>query len=95
METGIGDNMGMISWRELIVHEANRNGDNLDSLLCTLSDTELDVKFDDGYGASEGKPFSAWTHSFVYFPVVYDGAEWVGSAPRNPCDVATEHQGGQ
>lgn len=33
--------------------------------------------------------FLAWTPTRVYFPVKYDGGEWVESAPRNPCD---EHQ---
>ena len=32
--------------------------------------------------------------NWVYFPICYDGAEWVGHAPRNPCDIAMEHQGG-
>ncbi len=61
----------------------------------TLSDEELLAKFDGGYGGSEGKPFTAWTENFVYFPVVYDGSEWVESVPRNPCDTATSHVGGQ
>jgi hypothetical protein len=54
----------------------------------------LDVDFDAGYGSPHGPRFTAWTTQRVYFPVVYDGAEWVGSAPRNPCDEATEHVGG-
>ena len=54
----------------------------------------LDVAFDAGYGSSHGPQFTAWTADRVYFPVVYDGAEWVGSVPRNPCGQATEHVGG-
>lgn len=55
----------------------------------------LDVVFHCGYGHSEGPRFTAWTVNRVYFPVVYDGSEWVASVPRNPCDEVTEHVGGQ
>ena len=44
---------------------------------------------------SEGKPFTIWTANTVYFPVVYDGAEWVGSVSRNPDGKPTDHQGGE
>lgn len=54
----------------------------------------LDVEFDDGYGGTEGPAFTLWTKDNVYFPVCYDGAEWVCSVPRNPCDVASTHVGG-
>lgn len=81
----------MSTWRELI-NEA-LNGDELIS--STLTDNEMDVEFSSGYGSSAGKPFTAWSETRVYFPVVYDGAEWVGSAPRNPCDEACTHSGGE
>lgn len=87
--------MSMDSWRSMIAYAVKENGDNIDELVCTLTEEELDVEFYTGYGTGEGKPFTAWTPKYVYFPVVYDGAEWVGSAPRNPCDIATQHQGGQ
>lgn len=29
----------------------------------------------------------------VYFPVVYDGSEWLGSAPRDPERRGQEHVG--
>jgi len=61
-------------------------------IACTLSEAALDERFDAGFGAAEGKPFTAWTAARVYFPTEYDGAEGVGSAPRNPCDEATVHQ---
>jgi hypothetical protein len=66
-----------------------------DVVKCTLSEMELDEKFDDGYGGSEGKPFTLWTKNRVYFPIVYDGAEWVESVPRNPCDEISGHFGGE
>lgn len=69
-------------------------GDNIGDLLCTLTNDELDIEFYSDYGSPNGLPFTAWTKNRVYFPVCYDGAEWVGSAPRDPCDIATKHQGG-
>lgn len=64
-----------------------------DIISYTLTEEELDIPFDDGYGGTEGKPFTLWTKNRVYFPVQYDGAEWVDSVPRNPCDEATKHLG--
>jgi len=81
----------MVTWKELIDERA---GDDV-IIACTLSEDELKVRFDDSYGTSHGKPFTAWSENYVYFPVVYDGAEWVGRAPRNPCDEATGHHGGE
>ena len=81
----------MSNWKELIESEAGEDK----IISCTLTDDELIVEFYDGYGGSEGKSFTAWSEKYVYFPVVYDGAEWVGKAPRNPCDEATDHVGGQ
>lgn len=81
----------MKNWRELI--NSALGDDKL--IACTLSNEELDIKFDSGYGGSEGKPFTAWSETRVYFPIVYNGSEWVESAPRNPCDEATKHFGGQ
>jgi hypothetical protein len=63
-------------------------------IACTLSDKELDVEFDPGFGFPLGQPFTAWTETRVLFPICYDGAEWVGSVPRDPSSERTEHQGG-
>jgi hypothetical protein len=60
----------------------------------TLTSAELDRAFDTGYGGEEGVPFTAWSDDWVYFPVCYDGAEWVGYVPRNPCSIKTKHWGG-
>lgn len=60
----------------------------------TLSDKELDEEFDAGYGFTEGKPFTAWSATHVYFPANYDGKEWVASVPRDPCGFSTPHIGG-
>lgn len=61
---------------------------------CTLSDEGMNRPFDNGYGVTCGDHFTAWSEKRVYFPICYDGAEWVGSAPRHPCAEALEHQGG-
>ena len=68
--------------------------DTMEGIIITLSDEGLDREFDQGYGGTEGESFTAWTAKNVYFPISYDGAEWVGYAPRNPCDIKMEHQGG-
>jgi len=81
----------MANWKGLIENAAD--GDKI--IACTLSDSELLKEFYGGYGGHEGKEFTAWSEKYVYFPVVYDGAEWVGRAPRNICDEATQHVGGE
>ena len=53
-------------------------------------------RFDSGYGSTEGYAFCVMTQKRVYFPVVYDGAEWVGSAPRIPSEITYQtHVGGE
>ena len=79
-----------VSWKELL--EDKFDDDEL--IANTLSNEEYNRPFDDGFGGPEGKPFTAWSKEWVYFPVCYDGAEWVERVPRNPCDVPTEHVGG-
>lgn len=61
---------------------------------CTLTAEELNVKFYHGYGGTEGKPFTVWTMRHVYFPVQYDGAEWVDWVSRHPDGKPTRHVGG-
>ena len=83
------------SWRKLIQSEMDDVSESFsDVVKCTLTEEELDADFDAGFGGTKGKPFTLWTHFRVYFPVVYDGAEWVSSVPRTPCDKVTEHVGG-
>jgi hypothetical protein len=84
------------TWREMIGEAMAENGESWKDIVhTTLTDEELDTEFDDGYGGSEGCPFTLWTETAVYFPAVYDGAEWVASVPRNPCDMAMGHVGGE
>ena len=82
--------MGSVScWRKLIADVAD--GDEI--LHCTLDDAGLDKEFNCSYGCHEGEAFTAWSKDYVYFPVVYDGAEWVGRVPRKPCKEVTKHVG--
>lgn len=83
----------MATWRQLIEDEIKRRGTEFPDTFIP-ADLNIDKEFDNGYGGTEGEPFTAWSDSRVYFPVVYDGSEWVESAPRNPCDEVMEHVGG-
>lgn len=85
----------MNNWRNMLKAEFEARGDDFAKMTTTLTEEQLNRVFDTGFGGSEGAPFTAWGEEYVYFPVVYDGAEWVGSAPRFICDEATEHVGGQ
>lgn len=87
--------MAMTSWYKLLKKAMESDGEDFASAVCTLDEAGLKAEFNDGYGMSNGKPFTAWGANWVYFPIVYDGAEWVGHAPRNPCDISMEHQGGE
>lgn len=88
-----GDNE--TTWRELITAEMLRCCETWDDVERWTPSTDIDRLFYAGFGGHRGQPFTLWTANRVYFPVVYDGAEWVGSVPRDPCDEATEHQGGE
>lgn len=54
----------------------------------------LTVRFDAGWGGVEGPQILIWTEDYVYFPVVYDGAEELCRAPRNPRPEPQAHVGG-
>jgi len=80
----------MTTWNELLA--------NLDPgpiVAKAPNEAAFEVEFDAGYGSSEGPDVLAWTETRVYFPVVYDGAEWMESAPRNPQVEGQPHVGGQ
>lgn len=84
----------IINWRKLIASAMQNNGETIDDIVSnTLTEEQMNVEFDDGYGSVEGEPFTVWTKNYVYFPVMYDGAEWAGSVPRNPNGAPTEHVG--
>lgn len=86
----------MNNWKMMIFEEMKVRGETFEDIESnTLTNEEMEIEFHDGYGSSEGKPFTVWTKNTVYFPVVYDGAEWVGSVSRNPDGNPTDHQGGE
>lgn len=70
-------------------------GDDSDVVAVAPNVEALDVEFYAGFGGSEGPPILIWTEERVYFPVVYDGAEWMESAPRNPTTEPQRHVGGE
>jgi len=82
-------NDGLESWKEML--------DNFEDkiIACTLTEDELNIRFNSGFGGSEGACFTAWSKEYVYFPVVYDGSEWIDRVHRNPCDIAKNHCGGE
>jgi hypothetical protein len=85
----------MSTWREMLEEAMKDRGELFTDLVSsTLSDAEMDKEFDSGYGSANGEPFTAWSENTVYFPVCYDGQEWVGFVSRNPDGKPTWHQGG-
>ena len=73
----------MSTWRVIISEEMVRFDDSFENMEgLAIEEGGLDKEFYSGYGCSEGPEFTLWTKDRVYFPVVYDGAEWVGSVPR-------------
>ena len=85
----------MASWKSLIEYEMKRHKDSFEFVVySSLSESELQRNFDNGYGIAEGIPFLLWTSTRVYFPVQYDGSEWVDSVPRHPCKEVMYHVGG-
>lgn len=87
------DDIQNATWRKEIQHECKINR-------CEFPHTfapeglDLDKTFHSGYGGTNGEPFLAWSDDRVFFPVKYDGAEWVCSVPRNPVAQGQEHVGG-
>lgn len=85
-----------VTWRELIEESmSSRHETWADIESCTLTDDQLDMKFDNGFGGTEGVPFTIWTANRVYFPACYDGSEWVVSVSRHPDGKPTLHVGGE
>ena len=86
--------MAITTWRKELEDAFKITGDSFIGLSITLSPGELDAEFDDDYGGTEGKPFTAWSKQYVYFPACYDGSEWVSWVSRNPDGRPTSHVGG-
>jgi len=96
-------------WKDELLEAVRVNKDELEAIVVGREDCgvandfrfveidspEMAQVFDDGFGGAEGCPFTAWGKRYVYFPITYDGSEWVGFAPRNPELRAMLHQGGE
>lgn len=82
--------MSMTTWRQEL--EQVRDGEEI--IAYAPNQAAFDIEFDAGYGGTNGPPVLAWSDTRVFFPVVYDGAEWLGSAPRNPQADGQGHEGG-
>lgn len=84
----------MGTWRQLLAEEMCRRGDLGLVIAYAPNKAAFDVVFDDNYGLPDGPSVLAWTEAYVYFPVEYDGAEWMGSVPRHPTSHGQAHVGG-
>ena len=85
----------MSTWKKLLDFALAENNETWSDIeVNTMTDADMSKEFDSGYGAIRGCPFTVWTKYSVYFPLCYDGAEWVGRVSRNPDGVATAHLGG-
>lgn len=83
------------TWRKEIEFALSLNGEKWSDIVhITLNKEDLDINFNSGYGTTYGKPFAMWTTNYVYFPVQYDGSEWVESVKRNPDNKPINHIGG-
>ena len=85
----------MENWKTMLDKALVENGESWEDVEAnTMTEQDMNKKFNTGFGGTEGCPFTVWTKSSVYFPVQYDGAEWVGRVSRHPDNKPTEHQGG-
>ena len=89
--------MDPYTWKSYITAKMNIFNESWDDVVsCTLTEEELREQFNSElYGVTEGRPFTLWTKTRVYFPVQYDGMEWVESVSRHPDGKPTRHFGGQ
>lgn len=85
----------MTNWKLMLDEVLEENGESWEDVEAnTMTEEEMNQDFDSGYGGTEGCPFTIWTNKTVYFPICYDGAEWVGYVSRHPDGKPTDHQGG-
>jgi len=78
------------SWNDML--EETTEGDKIDE--CTLTAAEMAEPFNAGsYRGLEGKPFVAWSETYVYFSFQADNCEQVARVPRHPnlCDNPQFH----
>ena len=85
------------TWKKKLTEAMKRYGDAWENIIYVhLSEVDrgetewYDVELDGG-----GVSFIVWTAVCVYFPIIYDGAEWAEGVPRYPTNgVEASHFGG-
>jgi len=90
-----GGDVEPITWRRRLVEARATAQDETPVLAVAPDEATLDIEFTAGYGAEKGPAVLVWSERFVYFPVCYDGAQWLGSAPRDPVSQAQPHVGSE
>lgn len=86
--------MSNTTWRKELADAMKEANDPGPVVAYAPDEAAFDAEFYGGFGGTEGPQVLAWTEERVYFPVRYDGAEWIGSAPRNPQAEGQDHVGG-
>ena len=87
--------MKLCNWKEMLEKRMAENGESWDDVEAnTLAEQDMVREFNCRTGVEKGEPFTMWTKNHVYFPVCFDGSEWVGSVSRNPDGKPTQHHGG-
>jgi hypothetical protein len=86
----------MIKWRTLLEQSLIDCGETMGDIVsyAPVDGKWLDYYFDDDSKQIEGESFTVWTKKRVYFPVQYNGSEWVESVSRIPDGKPTNHIGG-
>jgi len=72
------------TWRKELEEHFKRTGDSLDNMTITISDEELDLEFNNGFGRPEGAHFMAWSDHYIYFNYEYDGSDFIICRERHP-----------
>ena len=85
----------MTTWRKLLEYAFVDYNDSFDNVIdFTPSNKDwLDYYFDDYSKKIEGTPFTIWTKTRVYFPIIIENVESVGSVARYPDGIANYHFG--
>ena len=86
--------MAKTTWAKEILNACDKLDVDPKELIVVI-EGDLNKEFNAGYGSPEGDEFTCWTNDYVFFPVVYDGAECVGYVRRNPeGSKPSQHLGG-
>lgn len=85
----------MENWKTMLEDALKANRESWSDIESnTMSEADMDKQFNSDFGGVGGCAFTVWTTASVYFPVIYDGATWVGRVSRHPDGKPTTAQGG-